>query len=71
MCLGVNNKSPMHPAYHGLMLGVIASGNQTGQITVTAASPGLPSATTQITVKAVDTTAEDFSEKWCWQGAKW
>jgi beta-galactosidase len=64
----VNNKSPMHPAYHGLALAVIGAGNATGSIAVTATSPGLAAATVDIPVKAVDATV---SAKWCWQGAKW
>jgi beta-galactosidase len=69
-CL-VNNKSPTRPAYHGLALGVIGSGNATGTITVTTSSPGLTSATVEVTVKAQDPTAEDFSDKWCHQEPKW
>lgn len=69
-CL-VNNKSPIRPAYHGLALGVIGSGNATGTITVTATSPGLTSSTVEISVKAQDPTAADFSAKWCHQEPKW
>ena len=67
----VNNKSPIRPAYHGLALGVIGSGNATGTITVTATSPGLTSSTVEISVKAQDPTAADFSAKWCHQEPKW
>ena len=67
----VNNKSPTRPAYHGLALGVIGSGNATGTITVQVSSPGLTSASVEIEVKAQDPTAKDFSEKWCWTGPKW
>lgn len=69
-CL-VNNKSPMRPAYHGLALGVIGSGSDTGTITVTVSSPGLTSSTVTIDVKAQDPTAADFSTKWCIQQPKW
>ena len=69
-CL-VNNKSPVRPAYHGLALGVIGSGNATGTITVTATSPGLTSSTVEISVQAQDPTADDFSTKWCHQEPRW
>jgi hypothetical protein len=69
-CL-VNNKSPMRPAYHGLALGVIGSGDATGTITVKVSAPGLTSSTVDITVKAQDLTAADFNPKWCIQEPKW
>lgn len=69
-CL-VNNKDAARPAYHGLALGIIGSGNATGTITVTVSSPGLTSATVDITVKKQDPTAEDFSDKWCHQEPQW
>jgi beta-galactosidase len=69
-CL-VNNKSPMRPAYHGLALGVIGSGNVAGTITVTVTSPGLTSSSVAIQVKAQDPTADDFNPKWCIQEPKW
>jgi len=69
-CL-VNNKLGVRPAYHGLALGVIGSGNATGTITVTVSSPGLTAATVDITVKKQDPTAEDFSDKWCHQEPQW
>ena len=68
---GINNKSPMHPAYHGLALGVIGAGNATGTITVTASAPGLKSSSVSMDVVKPDTTAKGFSRKWCSDAPKW
>ena len=69
-CL-VNNKSPTRPAYHGLALGVIGAGNATGTITVSVSSPGLKTATVDLSVVKQDLTAPDFSTKWCHQEPQW
>ena len=69
-CL-VNNKSPTRPAYHGLALALIGSGDATGTITVTASAAGMKPSSTTIVVKAQDTTAADFNTKWCIQEPKW
>jgi beta-galactosidase len=56
-----NNKLPTHPAYHGLMLGVIATGNDAGTISVTASSPGLKSASVDLTVA----DGSSLNTAWC------
>jgi beta-galactosidase len=58
---GENNKSPTHAAFHGLLLGVIGSGDVPGTITVTASSPGLTPSSVEMPV--VDGTGT--SNKWC------
>lgn len=57
-----NNKLPTHPAFHGLILGVIAGGNDVGTVTVTANAPGLTPASVTLPVVARDATVSD---KWC------
>lgn len=63
-----NNKLPVRPAYHGLMLGVISGGDDLGTLTVTATSPGLASATVTMEVAARDDTVSD---RWCSPNPKW
>ncbi len=57
-----NNKLPTHPAFHGLILGVIAGGNDVGTITVTANAPGLTPASVTLPVMARDASVPDA---WC------
>lgn len=56
-----NNKLPMHPAYHGLMLGVVKGGDDIGTVTVAASAPGLASGSVQMAV--VDGSGLDTA--WC------
>ena len=62
-----NNKLPAHPAYHGLMLGVIAAGDDVGTITITATATGLTSSSVKMPV--VDGTG--LATKWCPNYPKW
>lgn len=57
-----NDKSAMRPAYHGLVLAVIAGGTTPGSVTVTATSPGLTPSSVVIPVAAPDATV---SSAWC------
>jgi len=63
-CL-VNNKATTRPAFHGLVLGVIAGGATTGTITVSVTSPGLTPSSVSIPVVAPDATV---SSAWCHTG---
>lgn len=63
-----NNKLPYRPAYHGLLLGVIAAGNDVGSLTVTASSPGLKSGSVTMVVVTRD---DSVSDKWCSPYPKW
>ena len=60
----VHDKSLWRPAFHGLMLGVVQSGEDAGDITVTASSAGLKTAS--VVVKSVKPAAS-YSEWWCKQ----
>ena len=59
----VNNKSPVRPAYHGLVMAVVLapSAGATGAITVSASSPGFPPVTLDIPVQATPPAGA----KWC------
>lgn len=60
-----NDKSPTRPAFHGLVLAVVAGGQVPGTVTVTASSPGLPSVS--VTIQQVAQPA-GFSTYWCHSG---
>ena len=58
----VNNKSPVRPAFHGLVLGVVSAGDVSGLMKVQASAPGLGSVSLVLTVE--DQPA-GFSSYWC------
>ena len=60
-CL-VADKSPSRPAFHGLVLAVVAGGDVAGTVTVTASTPGLPTASLQIQQAA---PTPGFAASWC------
>lgn len=62
-----NDKDATRPAYHGWVLGVVAGGDSTGTVTVTASSPGFQTVSLQIPVTA---TPAGFSASWCHQQAR-
>ncbi len=65
-CL-VNNLSPTRPAYHGMVMAVVAAGDATGTITVAVSADGLmPS---QVTIPVVLPDAS-VPEAWCHRGPR-
>ena len=58
----VNNKSPVRPAYHGLLVGIVLGGVTPGTVTVTASSPGF--ATVSIDIPQ-DVAPVGWATKWC------
>jgi len=62
-----NNKSPSRPAFHGLVLGVILTGDEAGVIKVTASAPGLAPVTLSLTVTP---QPPNFQAYWCKNGPR-
>ncbi len=58
-CL-VNNKSPVRPAFHGLLTAVVLGGTTTGAVTVTVSAPGLGSS-----VVTLQQVAPAGPSAWC------
>lgn len=63
----VNNLSPWRPAFHGLMEGVVLTGDQSGLVKVAASSPGLQTQTILLTVNA---QPQPFHSYWCKNGPR-
>ena len=65
-CL-VNNKSPTRPAFNGLVMAVLLTGDDAGLVKVVASSPGLPSVSLTLTVQPQSAGAVPV---WCNNGPR-
>lgn len=63
----VKDTSPTRPAFHGLVLAVIAGGSTAGNVVVSASSPGFQSVS--VTIPQTQPTSS-FSAAWCHNGPR-